>query len=476
MLTTIIDQTDTQLTTAISDSHLQLTHHKARFILSTAEFERRDLARSHGAPNTATWLQRSFGLSRATAYEYLGVGRKLQRFPQLADAFLDAAFSYSVVRLLLRYMTDDNVEELIALARQHPLAELILLLAGRDQPDSKPTLNKISVVTDPETGEVRIWGRLDPERGAELKAALKISELANLVDLDSVDQEVLEDPEAVEKLIDEARDKDTGNTGDTGVTGVSDHAAPEAEPENPPTRTRFGTGLSVTVFTAFMGLVNMARSHPLSRVRAPGAEVNVLFTPDHRAFLPGHHGGQTGQLIRHVLNGSVRFHLLDRTGLTLKVTRSTRLASEAQMKALLTAWGYQCAGPGCSHTQFLEFHHIVDWQYGGATELPNLIPLCSGCHALVSAGIMTIVPEQDPRFLRFRLPGGESYTSENRGLAVTDASLGAWGDKYFSGPVPKGDEDLLQVWEHADSFADPESEEAAEAAESPQRRTPEDVN
>lgn len=464
MLTAIIDQSDTQLTTAISDSHLQLTHHKARFILSTAEFERRDLARSHGAPNTATWLQRNFGLSRTTAYEYLGVGRKLHKFPQLADAFLDASFSYSVVRLLLRYMTDDNVEELIALARQHPLAELILVLAGRDQPDSKPTLNKISVVTDPETGEVRIWGRLDPERGAEFKAALKISELANLVDLDSVDQEVLEDPEAVEKLIDEARDESTGDT---------DHTAREAEPEAPPTRTRFGTGLSVTVFTAFMGLVNMARSHPLSRVRAPGAEVNVLFTPDHRAFLPGHHGGQTGQLIRHVLNGSVRFHLLDRAGLTLKVTRSTRLASEAQIKALLTAWGYQCAGPGCSHTQFLEFHHIVDWRYGGATELPNLIPLCSGCHALVSAGIMTIVPEQDPRFLRFRLPGGESYTSENRGLAVTDASLGAWGDKYFSGPVPKGDEDLLQVWEHPDSFADPGE---SEAAVSPQRRTPEDIN
>ncbi|MDO5512628.1 HNH endonuclease signature motif containing protein [Corynebacterium sp.] len=460
MLAIITDRTDTDLAADISDSHVQLTHHKARFILSAAEFDRRELARAHGAPNTATWLQRTFGLSRATAYEYLGVGRKLQDYPQLAQEFLNSSFSYSVVRLLLRYLTEDNVEELIDLARRHPLAELVALLAGRDQPDARPTLNKISVVVDQETGDVRIWGRLDPERGAEFLAALKISELANLIDLDNVEQKVLDDPEAVERLIDDAR-------------SASQPAESKEEPEGPASRSRFGTGLSVTVFTAFMGLINMARCHPVSRLRAPGAEVNVLYTQDGRAYLPGHHGGQTGQLLRHLVNGSVRFHLLNRRGLTLKVTRSTRLASPAQVKALLTAWGFQCAGPGCSHTRFLEFHHILDWQYGGATELPNLLPLCAGCHALVSAGIMTIVVDTDPAFLRFRFPGGESYTSENRGLAMTDASLGAWGDKYFSGPVPKGDEHLLQVWEHEDSFADPEP---AEDPQSPQLRTPEDLN
>ena len=57
--------------------------------------------------------------------------------------------------------------------------------------------------------------------------------------------------------------------------------------------------------------------------------------------------------MRSLLNGSVRYHLLSRAGLSLKVTRSTRLASEAQIKALLNAWGCQCAGPGCDHARFL---------------------------------------------------------------------------------------------------------------------------
>ncbi|MCS5480396.1 HNH endonuclease [Corynebacterium sp. YIM 101645] len=432
-ITTLIEQSDAELTTTITDAHRQLTRHKARFIIALTEFNDRELADAHGAPNTAAWLQRTHSIARRTAYEYLRTGRGLRKFPRLAQEFLAATFSYSVVRLLLRHMTPDNEEELIGLARAHPITELAQLLAGRDQPDSRPTANRISVVTDPETGEVRIWGRLDPERGAEFLAALKISELAHLIDIDEVAEDELADPAAVEKLVEQAR-------------------TPE---EEKPRKTRFGAPLSTTLFTAFMGLVHMVRSHPLSRVRAPGAEVNVLYTQDHRAFLPGHHGGQTGELMRSVLNGSVRWHLLSREGLALKVSRSTRLASRAQEKALLTAWGHQCAAPGCDHTRFLEFHHIVPWAEGGVTELANLLPLCSGCHGLIAAGTMTVHIDADPDLIRFRFPDGECFTSERRRPAVTDEAMGRWGDRYFDGPVPDGDEHLLQVWDHPDSFDEP---------------------
>lgn len=439
--------TDLDLTSDISFAHTQLTHFKARFIIAVAEFDERGLASTVGAPSTAIWLQRAFGVSRTTAFEYLGVGRRLRAFPLLSTAFLAAELSYSVVRLLLRYLTGDNEAELVDLAKAHPYSELILLLAGRDQPDVSPVLNKINVVTDPETGEVRIWGRFDPERGAEIKAALKISELANLIDIEGIDQAVLDDPEQVSRLIDEARAPE--------AESATADSKPDYQAREPGSRTRFGAVGKQNLFTAFMGLIHMARSHPLSRVRAPGAEVNVLFTQDNRAYIPGHHGGQTGQLLRSVLNGGVRFHLLSRDGLTLKVTRATRLATSAQVKALLSAWGYQCAGPGCDHTRFLEFHHIVPWAEGGATELSNLIPLCSGCHSLVTAGLMTIHVDGETSFLRFRLPGGESFTSENRGLTRTNESMGRWGDRYHDGPVPLGDEELLQVWDDAESFDDP---------------------
>lgn len=38
--------------------------------------------------------------------------------------------------------------------------------------------------------------------------------------------------------------------------------------------------------------------------------------------------------------------------------------------------GYQCQFPGCTHTRWLQVHHIIPWSQGGTTDLDNLILLC----------------------------------------------------------------------------------------------------
>ena len=87
-IATLTDQSDTDITADLTDAHRQLTRYKARFIVTLAEFHARELASAHGAPNTAVWLQRTHGIARRTAYEYLGVGTRLKKFPLLAQAFL----------------------------------------------------------------------------------------------------------------------------------------------------------------------------------------------------------------------------------------------------------------------------------------------------------------------------------------------------------------------------------------------------
>lgn len=52
----------------------------------------------------------------------------------------------------------------------------------------------------------------------------------------------------------------------------------------------------------------------------------------------------------------------------------------------MTMWGHQCAMPGCTHTRFIEIHHMKEWADGGKTDLDNLIPLCSACRSLVTDG------------------------------------------------------------------------------------------
>lgn len=430
MLDTITAMSNSDLHKAISLTHRNLTIHKAQFILLVAQFHLRALSKKHGAPNTATWLMRTQDLSRRTALEYINVGKRLAEYPLLSAGFLSGDISYSKVRLLLRYLTGENEEELVALALQHAYPELEQALSGRERNSKRKARNSLRVVIDEETGGLRYWGELDPENAAQFLASMKIGELANLRGLDGVKPEDLEG-EGVDKLLAEA--------------------APDAPAQ--PATTRFGVPMLNSMLHAFLGMINVVRCQPRSSVRAPGAQVNVLTTLDGRATLPGQPAAQSSDLIRSLLNGSLRYHLLDKDGLHLKLTRSARTVSSAQEVALLSIWGQQCATPGCNHTHFLEFHHIHEWSKGGSTDLNNLIPLCSGCHALVTAGTMTIVADdQDPGTLRFRMPGGESYTSVSRQPPIRDEAMGQWKDPYTYGKVPVGDEDLIPVWDHPESF------------------------
>lgn len=449
MLATITELDDTDLTATIHDSHHSLSRHRARFILGLAEFHARQLAGNHGSPNTVAWLTRHHDLARRTAFEYLGVGTKLRRFRLVAHSFLTGDLSYSKVRLLLRHLTEANEDELLNLALRHTLAELEQALAGRarSRGRSAPT-NSLRIINDEETGGLRFWGTLDPERAAEFLAALKIGELANLRDLSDLPPDTLTDPAAVDTEVEQTRAREKS-------------------------RTRFGSPLSATVLPAFLSVLNMVRTTPHNSRRAPGAQVNVLLTEDGRAVLPERHGAETADLLRLLINGTVRYHLLDRRGLRITLSRSTRLVSHAQETALLALWGHRCAAPGCHHSRFLEFHHIHEWSRGGATDLNNLIPLCSGCHSLVTAGHLTIHADRvSPELLRFRFPGGHSHTAAARRLPVADEQLGPWADTYTEGPVPTGDDHLLRTWHRPDSFDDADAAEpAAHPEQSAQLRT-----
>ncbi|MCJ7558215.1 MAG: HNH endonuclease, partial [Gammaproteobacteria bacterium] len=45
-----------------------------------------------------------------------------------------------------------------------------------------------------------------------------------------------------------------------------------------------------------------------------------------------------------------------------------------------------CRFPGCTHTHFVDGHHIKHWADGGETSLNNLVQLCRHHHRLVHEG------------------------------------------------------------------------------------------
>ena len=69
-------------------------------------------------------------------------------------------------------------------------------------------------------------------------------------------------------------------------------------------------------------------------------------------------------------------------GRDLVHSRVTRCASYPQLRALYKRSG-RCGYPGCTATRELEAHHVVAFDDGGATEIRNLILLCSRHHDLL---------------------------------------------------------------------------------------------
>jgi len=71
------------------------------------------------------------------------------------------------------------------------------------------------------------------------------------------------------------------------------------------------------------------------------------------------------------------------TGDILDYKRRSRIVPARLLRALMVRDGHHCSFPGCSHSKYLEAHHVHHWIDGGETKLENLAMLCSAHHALL---------------------------------------------------------------------------------------------
>ena len=387
---------------SIDDAHRGMSSNKAKLLAGIREFDKLELANEVGTRTTAQWLMRRYGMSSSTAHEYVNVAHRLGMFRYLEQRFKEGVISYSVVRLLLKYLTEENEEELVNLACEMGYHQLEVMLAGHTkQGEGEEELPGyyLRLHQEPD-GSLRLHGRLNPVDAAAFKAGLKLGEIAhcNLDELFDGSEQVVP-----EESIDEAMDR-----------------AMEVEPAKPTKKTASGYGLPIgrMLLKALMGLVHIARATHTNTLLAPGAHVNVIATKDGRAYMPNNLGAPNAALAHLISNAFVRLSRVDEHGLIINTGRASRLASAAQVNALLTMWGGQCAAPGCTHSRFIEMHHIHEWADGGPTDLENLLPLCSSCHSLVTEGYLGI--EKDGHDIHFSYRDGARYVSANYSMPRRD--------------------------------------------------------
>jgi hypothetical protein len=352
---------------------------EARFLQLLGEFDERGGWVGDGIRSCAHWLSWRAGMSLRTAVERLRVAHALRNLPRISAAFAAGRVSYSKVRALTRITGSDSATlnriaaEVAAGTSDLPhttvadadTAEQVLLnlaLCGtashvetivravrrRHTPPEDLTARRCLSWHWDEDGSLILRGRLTPEQGATLIAAIE----ALLPAGTPVSYPV---PPAPDDLDERALEQEPG-------PAVDRVAARRAD--------------------ALLTLINERDDDEVVE-RGQARVIVHLDASTGAARLEGGPEIPDSTAERLACDARVQALLNDRTGNRMYLGRARRLATPAQIAALTVRDGAGCQFPGCTHTRHLHAHHVVHWLYGGRTDIDNLILICSHHHMAI---------------------------------------------------------------------------------------------
>ena len=132
--------------------------------------------------------------------------------------------------------------------------------------------------------------------------------------------------------------------------------------------------------------------------------VEVLLTIDAATFAGRSdtgHGVSPETARRLCCDAGITPVLTEQSGRVLDVGRKTRSIPPALRRALEVRDG-GCRFPGCTHTRFVDGHHVRHWCDGGVTALSNIVSLCTRHHRYVHEHGFSVRPTDEPGQFEFR--------------------------------------------------------------------------
>ncbi len=309
-----------------------------RWLLLVGEFDRREGWAGWGVQSCAHWLSWRCGVSLVTAREHVRVGRALGDLPAIREAFARGKLSYSKVRALVRVATAESDADLCELALQGTAAQLERMLAvyhrvTRSQAQDRHARRFLRLDWDSD-GSLLVRGRLSPEDGAQLVAALELAEHAGRDSAESSTR-----PSRADALVVMA--ETTLAHGPTPAPGGD------------------RTQMVVHVDAVALAGTGTGRCH---------VEDGPVLAPETARRL--------------ACDAAVVPITTDGDGTPLSVGRKTRTVP-ASMRRALRARDAGCRYPGCGERRWVDAHHVHHWARGGPTSLDNLVLLCRRHHRLV---------------------------------------------------------------------------------------------
>lgn len=429
--------------------HLNAGNH--RFLVLTAEFDRRKGWATAGCNSCAHWLNLKCGIDMGAAREKVRVANALEGLPQISAAMARGQLSYSKVRAITRVARPET-EELLLMIALHGTAhhvETTVRTFRRCQQaeelsrEARQQATRALHYNYDDNGSLIIRASLPAEVGAlfvkAINAAVEAADRptpAGAAGGTSPSRKAATRPNVsaetsasashvARDIATEARPSAGGHLAQ-GVSAETRESTPASESPTPGERPSWAMRRA----DALGRMVESFMAHG-AEVMSGGDRQQIVVHVDAQTLRDGGSGRcehEDGPAMpvetarRLACDASVVPIVEGEDGETLNVGRKTRTISPALRRAL-NSRDRCCRFPGCSNKHYVDGHHIKHWADDGETKLSNLVLLCRFHHRFVHEGGVTIQVLNDGA-LRFKLKDGRALDSLRPAqLASADAPL-----------------------------------------------------
>ncbi len=365
-----------------------------------------------GARSCAHWLNWRCGIALGAAREKVRVAHALQRLPAISAAMAAGRISYSKVRALTRIAVPETESALLKMAQARTAVEVEHVVRGYRRAQEATELDREAA----QFATRSLHWYHDDDGSLVLKVRLPAEAGAALI-------------------------------------GALDAAQPSwgEAPGDPPSPGQRRADSLVAIAEAYLA----GGAHGLSG----GARQQVVVHVDAATLIERKDGRceiESGPSIaaetaRRLGCDATRLTIIeDQLGEPLDIGRRARTIPPAIYRAL-RARDKGCRYPGCTHSRFVDGHHIRHWADGGETRLANLVLLCRFHHRMVHEGQVRIERLNDGAFRFLRPDDGQILEPapamagsedalraihEQEGLRITPAT--ARNVSAFAGSAPPG--------------------------------------
>jgi hypothetical protein len=328
------------------------------------ECDRAGLWENDGAKTLVQWLSARYGIANWKARRWIEAGYALESLPRIAAALTCGVLSLDKTCELTRFATPDDEHKLITWARRVSPAAIRRKADSLQRADdaAEPQRNRhLSMWWVNDNDALAIDGLLPHAQGVVFQAAI-----------DRLATELPDDPPDDQENSGHLSSMDRRRA-DALCLLASNAIAIDADPDR----------ATVVIYTSLEQLASDTYGSETERGVGLHPETARRLSCDCRY-----------QVVATGTNGNVGIG---------------RVAHQVPrwLRRLVVKRDGGCAFPGCEMKAFLHPHHIVHWIRGGATDLSNLVMLCTTHHTVVHEHGWSVILESDkPMFFR---PSGRVY-------------------------------------------------------------------